>query len=76
MARRNKDEDLDAVILTSALPIPIQGYIAVKENHQYYNSFLAKAGKVVMLPFKITIPNQEKEQISLDLEEVPEPETK
>lgn len=71
MTRRNK-EDEDVLILTLALDIPVKGYILIPESHPYYNSFLSKAGKVVKLPVKITEPNQEKEQVSLDLEEIPE----
>ena len=71
MTRRNKDEE-DVLILTLALDVTVKGYILIPESHPYYNSFLSKAGKVVKLPVRVTEPNQEKEQVALDLEEVSE----
>ena len=77
MSKRNrKDKDEDVLILTLDLEIGVKGYIVVPESHPYYNSFMAKAGKTVKLPIKITIPNEEKEQVALDLEEIPEEESK
>lgn len=79
MSKRNsrKDEDEDVLILTLALDVNVKGYILIPESHPYYNAFLSKAGKIVKLPVKVGIPNEEKEQIALDLEEIPEePETK
>lgn len=72
MAKRRDREDEDVLILTLDLEIGIKGYIVVPESHPYYNALLAKAGKTVKLPVKITVPNEEKEQVALDLEEVPE----
>jgi len=78
MSKRNsrKDEDEDVLILTLALDVNVKGYIVIPESHPYYNAFLAKAGKTVKLPVKIAVPNEEKEQVALDLEEVPEEESK
>ena len=75
MSKRNR-KDEDVLILTLDLEIGVKGYIVVPESHPYYNAFMAKAGKTVKLPIKITVPNEEKEQVALDLEEIPEEESK